>query len=102
VIHALQQESSEALLWEDLSKFECPALIVRGGQPDSLLTAEESEMYQRYLRYAEIVVLEESGHTLWEPNPDQLLGTLQTFLSQIDDRRSGRPFLGVNTGGTGE
>jgi pimeloyl-ACP methyl ester carboxylesterase len=84
VIHALQQESSEELLWDELDGIECSVLILRGGQPDSLLTAEDGEEYRRHLRYAEVVVFEESGHVLWEPQPEQFVDTIREFLDRVD------------------
>jgi pimeloyl-ACP methyl ester carboxylesterase len=84
VIRALQQESSEVLLWDELDTVECPVLILRGGLPDSLLTAEECEMYEQHLRQAKVTVLKDSGHVLWEPRPDEFLQVLLALLGQID------------------
>jgi pimeloyl-ACP methyl ester carboxylesterase len=88
VIGALQRESSEVSLWEDLGRIACPALILRGGQPGSLLTTEDCKKYRRYLPHAQVVVFEESGHVLWEPRPEQFVDTIKEFLGRVDQGRS--------------
>lgn len=83
-VHALQRESSEVLLWNDLNWITCPVLILRGGQSDALLTAEMCAKYQRHLSNVEVVVFSDSGHMLWKPDYERFIKTIQAFLSKID------------------
>jgi pimeloyl-ACP methyl ester carboxylesterase len=46
-------------------------------------------MYRRRLRQAKVVVFEESGHVLWEPDYERFMRTVQTFLDWVDQRLSG-------------
>jgi len=94
VIRGLQRESAEVLLWDRLNRIECPVLILRGGRSDSLLTAEEAEMYRQRLRNVEVVVFEESGHELWKPDYNRFIGTIRGFLQQLDSQDAS---LRVNT-----
>jgi pimeloyl-ACP methyl ester carboxylesterase len=84
-VHALRHESSEVLLWNDLSRITCPVLILSGGQPDALLTPETCAKYQRYLSNAEVVVFDDSGHRLWMPDYERFIKTIQAFLVKLDE-----------------
>jgi len=83
-IHALRYESSEVSLWKDLSQIPCPVLIMSGGQPDALLTAETCAKYERHLSNAEVVVFNDSGHMLWMPDYERFIKTIQAFLVKLD------------------
>ncbi len=82
--HALRHESSEVLLWNDLSRITCPVLILSGGQPDALLTPETCAEYKRHLSNAEVVVFDDSGHMLWVPDYERFIKTIQAFLDKLD------------------
>ncbi len=90
VIRALQGESTEILLWDSLSQIGCPTLVLRGGQPDSQLHAEEAEMYREHLRGATITIFEESGHQLRDPDSGRYIDTIKQFLGSLD-RVNARP-----------
>ncbi len=83
VVRALQRESEEIALWERLGALTCPALILRGGLPDSLLTAEQAQMYRRFLPSAEQVLFEDAGHALWAPDYQRFLWTIDRFLEAL-------------------
>jgi pimeloyl-ACP methyl ester carboxylesterase len=84
VIRGLQQESVEISLWNTLNRIQCPVMIICGGQSDSLLTAQQTQMYREHLSNAEILTFEESGHELWIPNYDRFIGAIKQFLERID------------------
>lgn len=86
VVGALQRESVEVPLWESLERIECPVLILRGGKAGSMLSEEDARRYRRRLRRARIVVFEDSGHELWDPDRDRYLHELRAFLQEIDAR----------------
>jgi pimeloyl-ACP methyl ester carboxylesterase len=84
VVEALHNESREVVLWDRLARVECPVLILRGGRSDSLLSPEDSQTYLQRLPSALVVVFDESGHELWEPDAARFVGTLRAFLHQLD------------------
>ncbi len=88
VIEALQRDSAEIALWDDLGVIQAPVLLIRGDQPDSMLRPEHVEEYLRRLKQAMAVVFPGSGHRLWEPDRDRYLRTLRLFLEGVDASQS--------------
>ena len=88
VVHAIQRESAEVPLWDDLDKIQCSVLVIGGGQPEALLKPEHVEKYQQHLPSAEIVVFNDSGHNVSKPDYDRFIRTLTAFLEKIDRRSS--------------
>jgi pimeloyl-ACP methyl ester carboxylesterase len=86
----IQRESSYLPLWEGLRGVSCPALILRGGSEGSLLPSAEADRYRRVMPDATVVVFEDAGHDLTEPDPDRFGTTIREFLDGID------PALPVN------
>ncbi len=84
VAEALQRESSEVLLWDRLSSIGCPSMILKGGQPGSLITSEIAAMYLERLKEAEIVTLDRNAHELWRPDFESYIGAIQSFLERVD------------------
>jgi pimeloyl-ACP methyl ester carboxylesterase len=84
VAEALQRESSEVLLWDRLSSISCPVMILKGGQPGSLITSEIAAMYLERLNEAEIVTLDRNAHELWRPDFESYIGAIRSFLERID------------------
>ena len=87
VAHSLQRESAEVSLWDRLPLIPCPVLVLRGGQPGALLSAENAARYARELPNAEVVTFEDAGHELWQPDAGRYLGTLQAFFTKLDAAR---------------
>ena len=85
VVVALQKESEQILFWDNLSSINCPVLILRGGQEDSLLVEEQVEKYLRNLQNAKVEVFEECGHDLQYPDYDRFVKTINNFLLEIDE-----------------
>jgi pimeloyl-ACP methyl ester carboxylesterase len=84
VAEALQRESSEVLLWDSLRSIESPVMILKGGQPGSLITPEIAAMYRERLQQAEIVTLDRNAHELWRPDFDSYIAAIRTFLERVD------------------
>jgi pimeloyl-ACP methyl ester carboxylesterase len=89
VAKGLFHETKEVTLWDELEKIRCPVLVLRGGNEGSFLSAEEAEIYKRKLQYVEVVVFEESGHCLWEPDQEKFIKAIHKFLNQIDHKYVG-------------
>ena len=87
VVHAIQRESAEVLLWDSLENITCPVLILRGGILGSLLTVEGADRYQRHLLDSRVVVFENSDHNLSKPDYERYIGTIRTFLEELDSSR---------------
>ena len=87
VVQAIQRESAEVLLWDNLEKITCPALILRGGLPGSLLTTEGADRYQRHLPDSRVVVFDTSDHNLSQPDYERYIGTIKTFLEELDSSK---------------
>ncbi len=87
VVQAIQGESAEMLLWDSLEKITCPALILRGGLPGSLLTTENADRYQRHLPDSRVVVFDNADHNIFEPDYERYIGTIKTFLEELDSAK---------------
>lgn len=83
-VHAIQRESIETLLWDDLAMVPCPILVIGGGQPESLLKPEHIKKYRQHLPSAEIVVFKDSGHNVSKPDYQRFIRTLTAFLEKIE------------------
>lgn len=80
----VQHESEEIPLWERLAELTCPILVLRGGKETSRLKPEAAEKYLQYAPHAQLIVFEESGHRLWQPDFERFMKTLKTFLGMLD------------------
>ena len=86
--HQLQRESADIQLWDKLDTIKCPVLVLRGGRPDALLGAEQAERFRQHLRDVEVVVFEDSGHNVSEPDFERFIGTMKKFLERLDPLRA--------------
>ncbi|NDJ33394.1 MAG: alpha/beta hydrolase [Chloroflexi bacterium] len=84
VPQAIQAESVEHPLWDELPHITCPTLILRGSEPGSLLREEDAERYASRLPDARMVTLQGAGHELWRPDFQHFIATLQSFLAEVD------------------
>ncbi|MEX2461681.1 MAG: alpha/beta hydrolase [Paenibacillaceae bacterium] len=84
VTRGLFHETEEVTLWDELENIRCPVLVLRGGKEGSFLSAEEAEIYKSKLQNVEVVVFEESGHSLWEPDQEKFIKIIHKFLNQLD------------------
>jgi pimeloyl-ACP methyl ester carboxylesterase len=84
VIKALFEETEEVSLWEQLQNIQCPVLVIRGGKVGSFLSEEDAEQYKNNFQSVEIVVFEDSSHSLWEPDEERFLSTIHNFLQKVD------------------
>ncbi len=83
-IRAIQQESAEVPLWDELHKIRCPVLIIGGGQTEALLKPDHIDLYRKHLPNSEIVVFNDSGHNPSKPDYDKFIRTLSMFLEKSD------------------
>lgn len=68
-------------LWDELPKITMPVLIVRGGK-SVVLSAEAAEKMRAALPNAEVVVIEDAGHTVPEDTPDAFIEVVEAFLAR--------------------
>jgi pimeloyl-ACP methyl ester carboxylesterase len=68
-------------LWAELPKIEAPVLLVRGGR-SQVLPDEMAEQMRAAFRHAELVTIEEAGHTVPEDAPEQFNAALADFLAR--------------------
>jgi pimeloyl-ACP methyl ester carboxylesterase len=75
-------------LWEALSSITVPVLLARGLRPDSVLDDEGERELRRRLPYAEVVHVEEAGHSLPGDTPLELAEIIDRFVFRrfVNDR----------------
>jgi pimeloyl-ACP methyl ester carboxylesterase len=75
-------------LWEALSSVTVPVLLARGMRPDSVLDDEGERELRRRLPSAEVVHVEEAGHSLQGDTPLELAEIIDRFVFRrfLNDR----------------
>ncbi len=67
--------------WDELPKVEAPVLIVRGGR-SQVLPEEQAAKMRAAFANAELVTIEESGHTVPEDAPQRFNEAVEAFLAR--------------------
>jgi pimeloyl-ACP methyl ester carboxylesterase len=67
-------------LWEALSAVTVPVLLARGMRPDSVLDDEGERELRRRLPSAEVVHVEDAGHSLQGDTPLELAAIIERFV----------------------
>ncbi len=68
-------------LWEELPKIDMPTLIVRGGK-SQVLPVDVAERMRAAFPRAELVAVEEAGHTVPEDTPEEFIDLVASFLAR--------------------
>ena len=68
-------------LWDELPKVQAPALIVRGGK-SQVLPEDVAENMRAAFPRADLVTIEEAGHTVPEDAPARFIEALEGFLGR--------------------
>jgi pimeloyl-ACP methyl ester carboxylesterase len=69
-----------APLWEALSSITVPLLLARGIRPDSVLDDDDERELLRRLPSAQVVHVEEAGHSLQGDTPLELAAIIEDFV----------------------
>jgi pimeloyl-ACP methyl ester carboxylesterase len=67
-------------LWESLSSIEVPLLLARGMRADSVLSDEDEEELRRSLPAAQVVHVQNAGHSLQGDTPLELAAVIDDFV----------------------
>ena len=67
-------------LWDALSSITVPLLLARGMRPDSVLDDEDERELLRRLPSAQVVHVEEAGHSLQGDTPLELAAIIEDFV----------------------
>lgn len=82
-LEGIQRESSEKIMWEQLSSFTCPVMVIGGGKKGSLLSEEHMQLYKNHLLDVQLNVLEDSDHNLFFPEEEKLVRLINNFLDMV-------------------
>ena len=67
-------------LWEALSSITVPLLLARGMRPDSVLDDDDERELLRRLPSAQVIHVEEAGHSLQGDTPLELAAIIDRFV----------------------
>ena len=67
-------------LWEELSSITVPLLLARGLRPDSVLDDDDERELLRRLPSAQVIHVEEAGHSLQGDTPLELAAIIEHFV----------------------
>ncbi len=87
IMEAIQQESAEVALWDQLPAITCPVLVLRGGQPGAKLSEAEADRYEELLPRCRVLTFPYSDHALWDPDPNQFVTAIKVFLAELDTKK---------------
>lgn len=87
VLEGVAAESRETDLAEEFATIEVPTLVVLGGQ-SSAVTQDQRARYSVTAPHARVVVFEDSGHELWQPDYERFMRLIETFLEGLDGQGS--------------
>jgi non-heme chloroperoxidase len=88
VIEAMVADTVAIEFWDDLAELDRPVLLIRGAMPGSMVTDAVEARYRQAVRDLRVVVFEDSGHDLWNPDPDRFHLTVAAFLDDLEGRSS--------------
>jgi pimeloyl-ACP methyl ester carboxylesterase len=67
-------------LWEELSSITVPVLLARGMRPDSVLDDDDERELLRRLPFAQVMHVEDAGHSLQGDTPLELAEIIEHFV----------------------
>lgn len=79
-LNALRKELKSDNLVSKLYQLNCPVLLLKGAKRDSLLSAKDTKDYLEQIENCELLIFEESGHVLWEPDYDYFIRVIKDFM----------------------
>lgn len=68
-------------LWPDVAQITCPTLLVRGPHTD-ILSLETAQQMIETLAHGQLVEVPQSGHMVFEDNPEGFITEVSSFLRQ--------------------
>jgi pimeloyl-ACP methyl ester carboxylesterase len=78
-------------LWDALSLITVPVLLARGMRPDSVLDDDDERELLRRLPSAEVIHVEEAGHSLQGDTPLELAAIIEHFVFTRPSRSATKP-----------
>ena len=87
IIETIQADSEAVGFMESTAAISCPVLVLRGGLPGAKLDEAGADKYRQLLPQSYVITFQRSGHELWEPDYNQFITTVKTFLRGLDLRR---------------
>ncbi len=82
LLRAIQREAREVQLWDTLAALRIPVVALLAGATPPERRTPLAERYRR--AGAQVAVLENADHTLWEPEPQRLVRVLEEIASAVD------------------
>ncbi|QOR64614.1 alpha/beta hydrolase [Cytobacillus suaedae] len=83
-LNGLQQESNLVPFWDDLTRINCPVLIIRGGNLGAVLQEDDVKKYQEKIPHAQVEVFLGHDHNLFEPEVETFIQTAELFMEGIE------------------
>lgn len=81
-VYGLAADSEFENLFSELIAIKCPALLLKGGQTDSLFSPKLLPKFKENTPNCEVVILEESGHDIFDPKPEILANAILAFTKK--------------------
>jgi pimeloyl-ACP methyl ester carboxylesterase len=80
VVMGIERESKQVEFRDDLQNIHCPVLIIRGTREESLLSAEQAQVYVDCMKNVRVKVFEKADHALKDEDFEKFVSTIQNFL----------------------
>lgn len=76
------QASALTNLWQDVSRLQCPTLIIRGSESDILSEAGAAKLRDA-IPNSQLATIDGAGHSVMGDNPQQFVAVLRPFLAAL-------------------
>lgn len=71
---------------EDFENIFCDVLLLKGGKKDSAFPTEQISFLRKRVKKLEVEILEDSGHDIFRPTPDELIEKLEKFIIEVEKK----------------
>ncbi len=85
-VEGVVQDAEMQVFIDELKEIQCPVLVVKGAQEDSLLPEDAVEVFTKNLAHCEVEVLKGCGHDLFEPTAESFKNAVEKFM-KITNRK---------------
>ncbi|MES2767232.1 MAG: alpha/beta hydrolase [Bacteroidota bacterium] len=79
-VEGVVRDAEMQVFIDELQEIQCPVLVIKGAQEDSLLPEDAVEVFTKNLTHCEVEVLKDCGHDLFEPTAESFKNAVMKFI----------------------
>ncbi len=83
-VDGLSADSGYEDLFPELKALSCPSMLFKGGQVGNLVPEEVVTKYKEMIPSGKVVILADSGHVIFRPDPKVLTDEMEKFIKEVE------------------